>query len=221
MSTLRRSHHRSALPCVLVSPDSLARFFPARPDFSTSWCSTRRRRSGWPMRSAPWAGPLRRRRRRQQADAADVLRRTARSRGDERRGGAVAERVEDEECILTECVQARVPRHWLSWHYRSQDESLIAFSNRHYYEGRLVVLPGAAAGSRPGSGTVSLGPRRRALPPVGRGASSRTNPVEAEAIVDEIRRRFDASPMAAPSIGVVTFNAAAARPTSRSCSRQR
>ena len=35
--------------------------------------------------------------------------------------------VEDEESILSECVQARVPRQWLSWHYRSQDESLIAF----------------------------------------------------------------------------------------------
>jgi lambda repressor-like predicted transcriptional regulator len=34
----------------------------------------------------------------------------------------------------------------------------------------------------------------------------RTNPTEAEAIVSEIRRRFDASPDSLPSIGIVTFN---------------
>src|SRR4029079_14566522 len=51
------------------------------------------------------------------------------------------ESVEDEESILSECVQARVPRHRLSWHYRSQDESLIAFSNHHYYDGGLGSVP--------------------------------------------------------------------------------
>lgn len=31
----------------------------------------------------------------------------------------------------------------LNWHYRSQDESLIAFSNHHIYDDRLVTFPGA------------------------------------------------------------------------------
>jgi very-short-patch-repair endonuclease len=35
----------------------------------------------------------------------------------------------------------------LDWHYRSRDESLIAFSNRHIYEDRLVTFPGPAGGS--------------------------------------------------------------------------
>jgi very-short-patch-repair endonuclease len=30
----------------------------------------------------------------------------------------------------------------LDWHYRSRDETLIAFSNRHIYDGRLVTFPG-------------------------------------------------------------------------------
>lgn len=30
----------------------------------------------------------------------------------------------------------------LLWHYRSQDESLIAFSNRHIYNNRLITFPG-------------------------------------------------------------------------------
>ncbi|MCM2256517.1 MAG: DUF4011 domain-containing protein [Vicinamibacteria bacterium] len=35
------------------------------------------------------------------------------------------------------CAQAM-----LKWHYRSRDESLIAFSNRHIYDAQLVTLPG-------------------------------------------------------------------------------
>src|SRR6185437_681094 len=30
----------------------------------------------------------------------------------------------------------------LNWHYRSRDESLIAFSNHHIYDDRLVTFPG-------------------------------------------------------------------------------
>jgi very-short-patch-repair endonuclease len=33
----------------------------------------------------------------------------------------------------------------LAWHYRSRDESLIAFSNRHIYADRLVTFPGIGA----------------------------------------------------------------------------
>ena len=33
----------------------------------------------------------------------------------------------------------------LKWHYRSQHEDLIAYSNYSFYEGRLVTFPGAAA----------------------------------------------------------------------------
>ncbi len=74
--------------------------------------------------------------------------------------------VADEESILTECTQARVPSKWLSWHYRSQDEALIAFSNHQYYESRLSSFPaplrdftasasGALAASKPDYGCRS------------------------------------------------------------------
>ena len=36
-----------------------------------------------------------------------------------------------------------MPSWLLSWHYRSLDERLIAFSNRHIYEDKLVTFPGA------------------------------------------------------------------------------
>lgn len=37
--------------------------------------------------------------------------------------------VEDLDSILAEAVESGLPQEWLSWHYRSTDESLIAFSN--------------------------------------------------------------------------------------------
>jgi hypothetical protein len=118
--------------------------------------------------------------------------------------------VEDEESILSECVQARVPRQWLSWHYRSQDESLIAFSNAQYYENRLSSFPAPTHGqasSEPDGRGVSLVRVPGTFHRSGAGRLLRTNPIEAKAIVAEIRRRFDLSPDSAPSIGVVTFNA--------------
>src|SRR5690606_27275177 len=42
----------------------------------------------------------------------------------------------DQESILDECLAARIPEQHLDWHYRSRRESLIAFSNQHYYDNR-------------------------------------------------------------------------------------
>ncbi|MGH8636145.1 MAG: AAA domain-containing protein, partial [Burkholderiales bacterium] len=45
---------------------------------------------------------------------------------------------------LLDVVTALVNAPWgLDWHYRSRDESLIAFSNHHVYGNRLVTFPGA------------------------------------------------------------------------------
>ena len=124
--------------------------------------------------------------------------------------------VEDEESILSECVQARVPRQWLSWHYRSQDESLIAFSNNQYYENRLSSFPAPTHGrasAEPDGRGVSLVRVPGTFHRTNAGRLLRTNPIEAKAIVAEIRRRFDLVPKygdgsdVVPSIGVVTFNA--------------
>jgi hypothetical protein len=121
-------------------------------------------------------------------------------------GDGVLGAVADEESILTECVQARVPSKWLSWHYRSQDESLIAFSNHYYYESRLSSFPAPAASVLSDHG-VSLVRVNGQFERSGRGTALRTNPIEARAIVDDIERRFQASPRVSPSVGVITFNA--------------
>lgn len=44
------------------------------------------------------------------------------------------------ESVLNECSKFMLGRT-LKWHYRSQDERLIAFSNRHFYDSQLVTFP--------------------------------------------------------------------------------
>ncbi|MGY1753877.1 DUF4011 domain-containing protein [Blastococcus sp. SYSU D01042] len=204
----------AVMPCVLVSPDSVARFFPAAAaQFDLVVFDEASQ-----IRVADAVGALGR------AKAAVVV-------GDSKQmpptsflepAASAADdvvevetAVEDEESILSECVQARVPRHWLSWHYRSQDESLIAFSNAQYYENRLSSFPAPTHGrasAEPDGRGVSLVRVPGTFHRSGAGRLLRTNPIEAKAIVAEIRRRFDAVPKwdgvdAVPSIGVVTFNA--------------
>ncbi|GAA3449954.1 AAA domain-containing protein [Dactylosporangium matsuzakiense] len=47
------------------------------------------------------------------------------------------------ESIL-DVLSALLPGYLLRWHYRSQDDRLIGFSNAHIYEGSLVTFPGVA-----------------------------------------------------------------------------
>ncbi|WP_419964936.1 DEAD/DEAH box helicase, partial [Staphylococcus epidermidis] len=47
----------------------------------------------------------------------------------------------DQESILSEAVSANLERKMLTWHYRSQDESLISYSNQRYYQGELSTFP--------------------------------------------------------------------------------
>ncbi|GEA87053.1 DNA helicase [Cellulomonas cellasea] len=222
------------MPCVLVSPDSLARFFPARAGLFDLVVFDEASQ----IRVADAVGAMGRARSVVVVGDSKQMPPTSFAEvtggGDEEPAEGAADAgladgllegvltgalaVEDEESILSECVQARVPRRWLSWHYRSQDESLIAFSNHQYYEDRLSSFPAPTSGAAdpgPGGYGVSLvrvdGTFHRTARRGGPGQSTagllRTNPVEAQAVVDEIRRRFDAAPDGLPSIGVVTFNA--------------
>ncbi|WP_454293541.1 AAA domain-containing protein [Salana multivorans] len=107
----------------------------------------------------------------------------------------------DMDSILTEGVEANLPRLMLSWHYRSKDESLIAFSNQHYYEGRLASFP--APPERASTAAVRL----RRVDGVWEGGSrgvARVNRAEADAVYEEIGRQLREKP--GRSIGVVTFN---------------
>ena len=59
-----------------------------------------------------------------------------------------AEEEEEEEelpeSLLQACLEAPsgfFKELWLEWYYRGSHESLIAFSNKHFYRNRLIVLP--------------------------------------------------------------------------------
>ncbi|NQX25924.1 DUF4011 domain-containing protein [Microbacteriaceae bacterium VKM Ac-2854] len=197
-------------PCVLVSPDSVARFFPAQGELFDVVVFDEASQ----VRVADAIGAMGR------ANSVVVV-------GDSKQmpptsfaepGSGDDEDVfdsselatEDEESILSECVQSRVESRWLSWHYRSQDESLIAFSNRFYYENQLTSFPSPSHGTiDSGAGGHGVSWRRveGTFLRTGPAKTLRTNRAEADAIVDEIIARFRASADAVPSLGVVTFNA--------------
>ncbi|WP_234787432.1 DUF3320 domain-containing protein [Mycolicibacter sinensis] len=192
------------MPCTLMSPDSVARFFPAKPGLFDIVVFDEASQ----VRVADAVGAMGRSgsvvvvgdsKQMPPTSFAEV----GTSDDDEDYSPDI---VVDEESILTECVQSQVPRHWLSWHYRSQDEALIVFSNQNYYEGRLASFPAPRAASGSGHG-VSLVRVDGVFERSGKGKTLRTNRVEAERIVADIRQRFAVSPSVAPSLGVVTFNA--------------
>ena len=68
----------------------------------------------------------------------------------------------DAESILDQALARFRPARRLRWHYRSRHGSLIAFSNREFYDSDLIVFPSPAA---VGSGHRSqLREGRRPLP---------------------------------------------------------
>jgi very-short-patch-repair endonuclease len=104
---------------------------------------------------------------------------------------------EELESILDETMTT-LPIRRLEWHYRSRYESLITFSNRHYYEGKLVTFPSPVAKDQ----AVRL---HRVNGTYGRG-TSRTNRKEAEEVVKFIVEHLRGAETKDASIGIVTFN---------------
>ena len=105
-----------------------------------------------------------------------------------------------EEKSLLDLARTRYKTINLSWHYRSQYQDLINFSNHAFYEGLLNVAPNAINDPQH--------PPIRWIRCNGMW-ENQTNHVEAKRVVDEIRNvwesRFDQDG-AYPSIGVITFN---------------
>lgn len=105
---------------------------------------------------------------------------------------------EDLESILDDCLALNIPSTHLLWHYRSRHESLIAFSNSKFYDNKLYTFPSVNDRET----KVSL---HKVDGLFDRG-KTRINRVEAEAIVEEIKKRFENPETSKQSIGVVTFN---------------
>jgi hypothetical protein len=114
--------------------------------------------------------------------------------------------VQELESILEEAL-VKLPQQMLGWHYRSRHDSLIDFSNTHYYSGRLHVFP--AAESRVASLGVKWHPVPDGVYTSGKtGKYARTNRREAEALVDHLCNALRSHGPDERSFGVVTFSIA-------------
>ncbi len=106
--------------------------------------------------------------------------------------------IEDLESILDDCLAVSMPELHLLWHYRSRHESLITFSNKLFYEGKLYTFP--SADDRNSMVTLEM------IQGTFDSGNSRTNRAEAEAVVNEIALRCHDPIRSKQTLGVVTFN---------------
>ncbi len=90
----------------------------------------------------------------------------------------------------------------LRWHYRSQHESLITYSNYSFYDGRLITFPGALTEAS----DVGLG--LYFVRGVYRRGGARDNPTEADQVVDRVLFHAEQHPHL--TLGVVAFSEAQA-----------
>lgn len=123
---------------------------------------------------------------------------TGQSDNDDEEGAA---RVADIESILGLFTARGLPMRMLRWHYRSRHESLIAISNRQFYENKLVIIPS------PYTAQSGLGLRfHHVTQGVFETGTTRTNPVEAKVVAEAIIHHAKATP--SHSLGVVAFSSA-------------
>ena len=108
------------------------------------------------------------------------------------------ENLENLESLLHECSGSNLQSLSLKWHYRSQDESLIAFSNKHFYDNKLITFPS----NHHNNDNEKIGIDYRYVDGI---YSNNINKIEAEEIVKEIKEIIKSSKNQL-SIGVVTFN---------------
>ena len=103
------------------------------------------------------------------------------------------------DSVLDECMSIGLPVRLLQWHYRSKHDSLIAFSNNEFYDGRLVLFPSAI---HRGSG---LGIEFIYVPDgVYDRGGVRNNPRESQVVADIVFNQLKEHPT--KSLGVVTFS---------------
>lgn len=107
----------------------------------------------------------------------------------------------DAESILDLCLAKGLPHRMLNWHYRSRHQSLIAVSNKQFYDDKLFIVPS------PYDAVTGMGLKFHYLPDAyyDRG-NSRTNPGEARIVAQAVIRHAREAPNR--SLGVATFSVA-------------
>ena len=111
------------------------------------------------------------------------------------------QRAGDQESILDLFLSRGAPERMLKFHYRSKHESLIAVSNKEFYDNDLFVFPS------PDAGQEDLGLRYHHLPDTtyDRGGSRKNNE-EAKRVADRVMEHARNRPDM--SLGVATFSSA-------------
>lgn len=110
-------------------------------------------------------------------------------------------RASDTESILDLCLAKGAPYRMLNWHYRSKHPSLIAVSNREFYDSKLLIVPS------PEDLTTGVGLRFHHLKDAwyDRGGT-RTNPAEARIVAEAVIEHARHHPH--QSLGVAAFSVA-------------
>jgi very-short-patch-repair endonuclease len=113
-------------------------------------------------------------------------------------------RVADIESILGLFTARGLPTRMLRWHYRSKHQSLIAVSNRQFYESKLFIVPS------PYTAEAGMGLRFHQVPQgIFDAGGTRTNQVEAKIVAEAIVAHARDCPDL--SLGVAAFSAAQRR----------
>jgi len=111
--------------------------------------------------------------------------------------------LDEAESILDTCIELYRPVRRLRWHYRSQHETLIEFSNKHFYDNDLIIFPSPSHVSNDELG-VKYTYVENAI--YQSGTSLRINKLEAKKVVEFIERHIEKQPNY--SLGIGTFNTA-------------
>ncbi len=184
-------------PCLLMSPLSVAQYLPANhKQFDVVIFDEASQITVWDAigaiargRQVIVAGD------RKQLPPTDFF-----SRSDDYLEGDSDTEMEELDSVLDEMVAATIPQIELLWHYRSKKESLIAFSNHKYYFNNLITFPSPTTHDNAVQLIYVNGVYDR--------GTSKTNRAEADAVVEEIKRRLSGVEKTndTESIGVITFN---------------
>ena len=131
---------RKLAPCLLMSPLSIAQYLPAnQPPFDVVIFDEASQITTWDAIGAIARG-------KQTIIVGDPRQLPPTNffgKGDDEYDDETPDDEKDLESILDEAKASGLPDLQLNWHYRSQHESLIAFSNYQYYGNRLITFPAA------------------------------------------------------------------------------
>lgn len=107
--------------------------------------------------------------------------------------------IEDLPSFLSE-ASTKFRQKYLEWHYRSKNENLIAFSNRFFYENRLITFPNPDQNDKSGLDFIHV---KEGIYDRGK---SRKNMIEAKEVVDTYKKvkKTDTD----KSIGIIAFSIA-------------